>query len=853
MANAYVTISDDNNINSEQTNTGSVSSSQTPYNQSEVQTLSFLSQQSQIQKQFVDILLNHSSPNQIISSCTSINHQHHYHKYHKLHHGIYTRYEQYYTHLRARCILELRKYIQLSNYPTVLKSAVDKDDDNDGGGDNDNGTMMAANQQLSLHTSELVHSIIKTLIQTNVWYQSVLNHIQHGQSLPMAKKEMNNAKSFIIQPIVIEFMKPIIQRVRYHFLPTASTTTEQGSQSTTSPIIEEIQKRPEKLLSWVCTYIKDLISESNMIHLWDTIQKIVVNVTVDYDFTSPPNVHTCFIAEMKQLIQFVLYKHEYMHHLKQIASSSSLHQLYRDSDNGNKNIANKMKNPMVLSQMIENCMKYDADIQQILKESNLKTSSSTPGFDSNNLIPTLTESIIVNDDKLFQWWLECERINSLNALRQHNGTIENDEESTVDPVSSGNTTASLLIMPFTDVFLSLLATFERKLQLIQQYKHKKAFMQKVEVPVCVAYMESMHEKASFLRSKLVPSSRIVSSSKVPSSQDLKMNLQKWFHVISGTKLAAQALLQQNSQKFIVVGDNNDDMRRNGKNDLDTERVRIGNSLHKLGGAMIDDLCSAFVEDLLLERTKFASYLMQCAYTVSSSHIDEYHSFHSNEISSELVEVYRLIKVLCEACLERGNLLNPLLGEGFTTGIMIDESKGENMDRTTRNGKVLTLRDIPEDIMTNIAQRIEEKFLEVALDYNEMIPDLHREGSLIFCFDTTQIVSLFLNEHQVYFNRLNNITNLMSMDDTKFVPFRSALRDLLVDPLDALVDDDDHDKRMISSSAVERLEQDGTLLNELQSMIFAQGFHSLGIHDAISIMNRRRVIDVESNDIYNNLQ
>ena len=131
--------------------------------------------------------------------------------------------------------------------------------------------------------------------------------------------------------------------------------------------------------------------------------------------------------------------------------------------------------------------------------------------------------------------------------------------------------------------------------------------------------------------------------------------------------------------------------------------------------MLEELGSTIVEDLLLERTKFASYLMKCAYTLSSDQIDPYHSFHSDEISPELSDMYQLLRILCQVCTERAKSTNDALNV-------------ENIESET---DVYNLSQIPFDIMKNVANRVEEKFLEVVLDNNHRISNfLSRHNSNI---------------------------------------------------------------------------------------------------------------------------
>ena len=77
--------------------------------------------------------------------------------------------------------------------------------------------------------------------------------------------------------------------------------------------------------------------------------------------------------------------------------------------------------------------------------------------------------------------------------------------------------------------------------------------------------------------------------------------------------------------------------------------------------------------------------------------------------------------------------------------------------------------------------------------------------------------------------------LVSMDNLKYGTLRGAMIDLLKDPFEVTTQNE-----VIDDMVIERLEKDGTLFNEAQSMILAQGFKYLNLNDAVNIINRRIV-------------
>ena len=159
---------------------------------------------------------------------------------------------------------------------------------------------------------------------------------------------------------------------------------------------------------------------------------------------------------------------------------------------------------------------------------------------------------------------------------------------------------------------------------------------------------------------------------------------------------------------------------------------------------------------------------------------------------------------------------------------------------------------PLAIKQNIAGRIQELFLEVALDVHDVIPEFNVQGALQFQFDIRTIIEIYspnlssLRERDKNLRRLEDVAHLMTLDSKKFSSLREALR--------ALVENNGEDLPSIESNNCDPrddandgktflfyddFEADDKLMDEAQSMLFAQGFLSLKLSDVVRIMNRRK--------------
>ena len=781
-----------------------------------------------IHKQLGQILLDHlPPPSQNSSSSDSSRGSSRNRQYSKLYQAIQTRYMMIFKHIHVHCILKLRTAISKAAAAVATQTPFHYlQSDND---DKDE--------------EETIESIIKSLVQTQALHKLVMNHDDDDDD-----KKKKNDDDDIIHVIVREFMKPIIHRVQFHFLSHHTTsytnTTNMNSNtentapslSPSSSLMNEIKKQPERLIGWICTYIKDYIEENDLILLWDWIQSIIASsgatmqqqenegfeivnhdstnttttFTTNHDSSSIPIVHEYFVQEMNQLIWLVLDKHDFYHKLKKcasITSTSSTISIPTTNLNGG--------NPLRICHAVESTLKFDDFTRQII--SNCDNDDNVDDTEREQKIvtslplkaTTLMDVFIIKEEQLFLWWLECERIGALNALKQKKKKLtphrdSGKREEDIDPI----------LLPFLESFASLIISWQRKSCHISHHGHQ-SFTQKIIIPVSVYFLECMHGMATKLKYELLGSS----GKKIPNLEVFKLNARGWISIITGTELASHFLLLLHSH--------------GNQYDI-TEVRRLSDSLHRLAEAMMEEMGTIIVEDLLLERTKLASYLMQCAHMFSldgGKDVEKHHSYHLGQISPELQDTHDLLRSLCDVWTTWKTKCN-------------HNAIHESIRDTERDRLELDVIDIVSvleqtcnQMIQKVAFRVEEKFLEVALDSNNMISELRCFGCQIFSFDVSLITNMFENENLYHFKRLNDVINLISMDNAKFETIRNAMRDLLSNPLHATPRDE---IMMFETLHVKDLEMDGTIYNEALNMIIAQGFQYLDLNDAVSIMKRKVV-------------
>ena len=410
-------------------------------------------------------------------------------------------------------------------------------------------------------------------------------------------------------------------------------------------------------------------------------------------------------------------------------------------------IAGPQSNPLLLMGAIEQLLTFDSLVKDLF-----------PGSDKQ---PSLTKNLVADDSSLWKWWMNRERESAVSALF----------DTTVD-----NADISHRVSPRAELFCALISSIRTKASLLR--KSALPFVAGVAVPLCQEFLDAIHESATDLRS-------LLGQRNFQGTGDLKLNIDEWIRLINGTNMASRLLL----------GGNDGNPGSTADNDL----ARVGRSLERMRDALVDECAKTFVETVLMERAKLASYIMRCSHTLSTPDPDEFH----HGISADLQETATLYKAVMSVC---------------TTEPKVN---AEPDDKDAIDGFA------PLAIKCNVTDRLAEKFLEVALDAHAMTPEIVLFGAKQFA---TDMIELFgVGQLPPIGMRLRDVSNFMALETKPYNDLRSAFQALIDLPTE-----DGETARF----RIDDFLRDGTVAEQAGSMVAAKGFTWLSLEDVLSVFNRR---------------
>jgi hypothetical protein len=217
------------------------------------------------------------------------------------------------------------------------------------------------------------------------------------------------------------------------------------------------------------------------------------------------------------------------------------------------------------------------------------------------------------------------------------------------------------------------------------------YLREVAVPLCTHFVDAIHETSLELKNLMVARRGL------PSNKDLVANLSEWIKLINGTHLARSVLMRDGAWQ------DGKPATRQSDHDL----ARFGRSLERLEGVLVEEFAATFVETILMERAKLASYLMMASHLLASEEWDT----DETGLSAELRETNVVLAQLHAVCDAAADTVTSVNGE-------IGENQG-------------VARFAPSTMRNTVMTRLAEKFLEVALDIHNMTPDIYCQGALIY--------------------------------------------------------------------------------------------------------------------------
>jgi len=265
-------------------------------------------------------------------------------------------------------------------------------------------------------------------------------------------------------------------------------------------------------------------------------------------------------------------------------------------------------------------------------------------------------------------------------------------------------------------------------------------------------------------------------------------------------------------------------------DANHDVVRFGKSLQSLEEVLLEDFANTFVETLLMERAKFAGYLMRCSSLLDTDGSEE----HEDEallatntsmlsasstmstasggdkhcISSDLRETARALHRFLRVCDE-------------VSAVPVDDNDLERARRITE-----TAQYAPRLMRGRVLELVAKKLMEVAMDYHGMSPDLLHYGCTVFAAD---VEALFASSPRLppLALRLVDVTKLMAMESNELAQIGQALCGLAGQP---------------APLTEQVFEGDDRLYEEAMSMIRVKGLLFVELEDVLGILNRRRELN-----------
>ena len=345
------------------------------------------------------------------------------------------------------------------------------------------------------------------------------------------------------------------------------------------------------------------------------------------------------------------------------------------------------------------------------------------------------------------------------------------------------------------------------------------------------------------------------SSSLVNLDDLSSNIQEWIELINGTHMSGLVLIRQDDwhkqqppsrsqqQQGMVPagGRGGSHTTTGGKSWTDHDLARFGQSLERLEMVLVEEFAASFVETILMDRAKLASYLMMASHVLASENWGDDDDDDNNpmetsfgggstkqpslgghdELSPELKETNVVLAQFLNVC---DKAVGPRSGDSS------GQQDGDGDIPSDLPSQVV--RFAPSAMRDHVLNRLADKFMEVALDVHSVTPDIYQTGATVFARDVHTLLgssvsgdggsSSSYNELPLL-QRLLDLTRLMSMTTSSLQGLAHALGGLtggvFLDPED--------------------FASDGTLQQEAMSMIQAKGFKWLELDDVISVLNRRR--------------
>ena len=341
---------------------------------------------------------------------------------------------------------------------------------------------------------------------------------------------------------VAELCRPIVERVTFHFLQEA----EERISST----------RIDRLPEWLLGYIREHVFLGGP---WAFVEELASALNAEA-------VAFQFLNEICQLANYIIVQRNFFRHSKIVGLRST---------------------PILLSGAIEQLLTFDAFIRDQI--------------DLDQYPLSLTQSLVAEDQELWDWFLSSERRWALSTL------FDTPMPSSLD---------AQLFSSRAELFSAIIQSIQSKSALLSK---PSSYIAHVGVPICQSFLDAIHESSTELKG-------LLGQRKLIATQDLEKNLRSWVDLINGTCIAAGQMTR-------------------GGTKMNHDLSRVGRSLERLRDALVDECASTIVETVIVERAKLASYMMRCSHMLSLDDPLE----HTHELSHDLHATATILWTVSSAC------------------------------------------------------------------------------------------------------------------------------------------------------------------------------------------------------------
>ena len=560
--------------------------------------------------------------------------------------------------------------------------------------------------------------------------------------------------------VMTEFFRPIVERVHFHFVQFSNDRVT--------------STKVDRLPEWLLTYIQEHVLEGK------PAPKAPSTATsgTTTSSSSPWELMTMGLAPYVTESMPILFANELVGLIKYVLSERNY---FRDHK-----IAGPESNPMLLCNAIEQLLAFDEALRNLM-----------PMGQADRLL-RLMDIFVAGDEELLSWWLAREKEMVFSTLFDNTSTSPENADSQTKQRNKLAALVKTRISPRAELFCALIRSVQMKASV---FSFSGPYLNAVAVPLCMQFLDAVHESATDLRKILAGP---LPASSAAAEAFLASNIEDWMSVFNGTRLAAAILTRENPWAQQSMAPSN----TSSVNDL----ARFGRSLEQLQNVLVEEFATTFVESFLMERVKLASYLMRCSHFLSHSMSNEDDDdYYDGDISQDLKPCFIAMSKFLSICKD--------------CELESMEDEGESS---------FAIEFAPRVMQAKVVPMLADKFLEVAINLQGLTPEVIPEGASIFARDVETLFGKFSPhaETSVRFplvERLLDVTRLMALPAKSLVTLQSALLGLVGGP-----EDPSRPWHLENN----QFKADATLFEEAVSMLRAKGF-MLELEDAISVLNRRR--------------